>query len=278
MNRLTLQAGGEIFNKRAQKKALQVSSPVQYTNKKTASWRKTTGVVSFMLVMVVAINVFVAAWNQPTATTKEQQANPAATPEFYSLVNRGQSGTNPTQTANHNHQGDESVTPRVPEPINTGPGPIIPPPVVNVPPIVNVPNGGTPDVGGAISQINSINSQIVQQMNACIQLNAQARNQVAQLRAQQQQLDVAIQEYNRAINAVNPQDPNASAIRFQLRQQRDTAVFQRNQINNAITATRSQFNNARSNCQNTVSRMQTAKRNAESALNTSFQRAMSVNF
>lgn len=263
---------GEIFIARKTQKQ---HASASVSSKKPLHWLKTVGATAAMLFLVVGINIAIVAGQQPVKQ-EQQTANPSdntagQTPAIYAhlskdslpAINQVALETNQDTIAHDNNNNPTNTRPINTTPINTTP--------LHINPNVNF------DFGGPSNQISQLQSQIVQQMQSCIQLTQQAQSQVAQLRAQEQQLQIALEEINNGLSRINVNDPAGAAARAQLRQQREAAFFQRNQLLRDINTIRNQYSRARSECQNSVNRMQNAKRSLENQLNNSFRRSLNIN-
>jgi hypothetical protein len=301
MNRITLPSRADIFIKHETKK---IAPPFQAPKKHPVrSFLKGVGIGTSIVVLFLGINISAYTFDtktdrqvvDPTSSTPHRRLDSylpqVSFPGFNQANVTTTAQTAPPATGNVNSfaTAPTFTTPTFTTPTFTNPNfntPNFATPVANTPSF-NTPTFNTtpvaapiqqaaPNLSGAATQINAMQNQIVQQMQACIQMTQQAQAQVAAYKQQIAQIDAAQAATQNQIFSVNANDPNAQNITFQLQSQRDQLTFQRSQTANALSQVSNQATNAKSSCQTAVSVMETQKRNVENQLHDSFNQALNV--
>lgn len=254
---------GDIYIKRNRKNVRAKTASVKNHTLTSTFW-KPLGVIVSMIILLLGINMLVVAGQHAiqaqTARTITDRTVPPEQPGIMRYLSQN--------TTTEYHRPYTSPTPTYGYYYNQ---PFITPYIQPT----TVPSA---DINGLTNQINQINASILSNMQSCIQLSQRAQSQVAQLRANEQQLQATANQIRQQELALNPSDPNTPAARAQLRAQRDQINAQRNQVLSTITQTRRQYNTDKNACTSSVYNQQKTKRTLENQLNNAFRQTTNVRF
>ena len=246
---------GEIYTHKNSTKKLRL--PLR--NYKPSPLIKTGGIVVATTVILLGVGMLFVP-------TKESLKQVAPT---VSAINAANTTADGCRWVNTTAQGNRNGC----EPVYIQP---IQPIAYPTPTPYSMPQPGGQDGSGISGQIISIQQQINNQMQSCINYARQEANQIIDMKNYAQQLQNQIDSLNNQINNIDTSTPAGQARHDQLTAQVQQIQNHMDSVNTGINNARDQYSQTNDTCNQRVNDLKQSREDAEGKLDDAFNQAMDI--